>query len=412
MSLLSLTFCAARYDPELIPFENSQDHGDCQEVVLGQKRAKEALRFGLAMREAGYHIFVSGPARTGKTYLVRHYLERQAEDLPTPPDWVYVHNFQQPDQPKALKLETGGAKELAADMKRLISQVEKKIPEIFSGEDYAKQREARAAEFKGIRSQIFSDLDKTVREQGYILKFEQAGVMVAPADEDGQILTESAIRELNEEDRKQLRDKSDQIQSWVHEALRKVNALEKDLEEGLKELDRDKVNSAMGHMFDELTGKYRGQNGVIDYLMEVREDICDNFQRFKPSEGQQLPFMPQPTEPDTKVYDVNVFVDNSQTQGAPVLVEGHPTFPNLFGRIERQARMGALFTDFTLLKAGSLHQANGGFLVVPVLELLKLGLPWEGLKTRPETAAGCDGGPGGADGLHGHQGHTAGTHSA
>ena len=369
-----------RYDPEQIEFETSHDHEACQEVVLGQERAKEAMRFGLAMREAGYHIFVSGPARTGKTYLVRHYLEKQAEDLPTPPDWVYVHNFQQPDQPKAVKLQTGGAKVLAADMKSLIQRVGKKIPEIFAGEEYAKQREARAAEFKGIRSQIFSDLDKIVREQGYVLRFEQTGVMVAPADEDGQMLSESALREMDEDERKKLREKSDQVQSWVHEALRKVTALEKELEEGLKELDKDKVNAAMGHMFDELTGKYREQKDVIDYLVEVREDICENFQRFKPSDSPQMPFLQPQSEPDLKIYEVNVFVDNSQAQGAPVIVEQHPTFPNLFGRIERQARMGALFTDFTLLKSGSLHQANGGFLVIPILELLKLGIPWEGLK--------------------------------
>ena len=377
---VALELLRRRFDPDLIPFETSRDHEPCEEVVLGQNRAKEAMRFGLAMREAGYHIFVSGPARTGKTYLVRHFLERQAEDLPTPPDWVYVHNFQHPDQPNALKLPTGGGKELAAEMKHLIGLVSKKIPEIFTGEDYAKQREARAAEFKGVRSQIFSDLDKTVRDQGYVLRFEQTGVMVAPADEDGQILSDSALRELDEDQRKELRVKSDQIQSWVHEAVRKVNSLEKDLEEGLKELDKEKVNNAMGHMFDELTGKYRGQTEVIDYLMEVREDICENFQRFKPNEAPQIPFAVQQPEPDLRVYDVNVFVDHSDTQGAPVMVEQNPTFPNLFGRIEHQARMGALFTDFTLLKPGSLHQANGGFLVIPVLELLKQGLPWEALK--------------------------------
>jgi lon-related putative ATP-dependent protease len=377
---ITIELLRRRFDPELIPFESSLDSEACREDVLGQDRAKEALQFGLSMHEPGFHIFVSGPRRTGKTYLVKHYLEKLAKDLPTPPDWVYVHNFKEPDKPKALKLEPGDGKLFASEMKRLISRVALKIPAMFEGGDYAKTRDAMTQKYKGKRAEIFTSLEQDVAKQGYVLRFEQSGVMVAPADPEGQMMSEEAIREMSEEERAELRSKSDSIQRQVAEALRMVTSLEKDLEEDLSDLDKEQVYQEIGHLFEEMYQKYTENKRVWNYLEAVHKDISENFQRFKKQEAPQISLGGPSEGPDLKVYEVNVLVDNSKCQGAPVVVEQHPTHPNLFGRIERQARMGALFTDFTLLKAGSIHQANGGFLVIPVLDLLKLGIPYETLK--------------------------------
>lgn len=213
-----------------------------------------------------------------------------------------------------------------------------------------------------------------------MLKFEPTGIMVAPAGEDGEPLPDAALRDMSEEQREDLRQKSDVIQAKVTEALRAVNAQEKELQEALNNLNKDLVLQAVGHMLSDMHEEYAGQQPVLDYLDQVQQDLVTNYEHFKQKEKSPMPF-PVPTEePDFREYQVNVFVDNSAAQGAPVVVEHNPTYPNLFGRIERQAQFGALLTDFTLLKPGALHRANGGYLVLPVMDLLRYWLPWEGLK--------------------------------
>lgn len=368
------------FDPKSLPFETSDRAPATPAAVVGQARAKEALEFGLAMRDMDYHLFVAGPQRTGKTHLVKSFLERLAAGQPAPPDWVYVHNFHQPDQPRALRLAPGEGKTFAKEMAELVEGLKTKIPALFEGEEYASAREQLLVGFKRRRSDIFAELDRQAKEQGYLLRFEATGIMVAPAGADGEPVSEQAIREMSEEEREALRHKSDILQTKVSEALRQVAASEKELNQGLRELDRMSVLHAAGHLMDELFDKYAEQKEVLVYLEQVREDIAENYERFRKKETPQMPFPVPSEEPSFREYQVNVFVDNAAVEGAPVVVLSHPTFPNLFGRIERQAQFGALLTDFTLLQAGALHKANGGYLVLPALDLLRLWLPWEGLK--------------------------------
>ncbi len=370
-----------KYDPKKVPFETSDQAAACQEPVVGQTRAKEALEFGLSMRDMDYHVFVDGPSNTGKTYLVRSFVEKIAKEQAPPPDWVYVHNFRQPDEPRAMRFPPGGGREFAKEMKDMVAAFQKDIPEIFEGEEHARRKEALQADFKNRRTEIFSELDRQAREEGYVLKFEATGIMVAPADEDGQPMPEARIRELAEEERAVLRQKSDAIQTKVTESLRAIAGFEKEMNKALAGMDRKMVMQSLSHLFDELLDKYSEQKEVLVHLQQVREHVVDNFSQFQKKEQPAgLPFPMAAEEQDTKKYEVNVFVDNSEWEGAPVVVESHPTFPNLFGRIERQAQFGALVTDFTMLKPGAMHKANGGFLVIPVLDLLKLMVPWDGLK--------------------------------
>jgi len=368
------------FDPADVPFETSDVAPDCLESVLGQDRAKEALSFGLGMPDMDFHVYVAGPQRTGKTHLVTTYLNKLAADQPPPSDWVYVHNFAEPDEPRALSLPPGGGRRLAQQMKELVANLKITIPELFEGEDYSRRKEGMTNEFKRKRSDIFSQLDADAREQGYVLKFEPTGIMAAPMGEDGEPLPEATLREMSDEQREDLRAKSDVIQSKVAEALRAVGALEKDLQEALSDLDQKMVLGAVGHLLGELRDDYQDNEGVLAYLEALQHDLVTNYEHFKKKEQPAVPFPVPSEEPSFREYEVNVFVDNSETQGAPVVVEHNPTYPNLFGRIERQAQFGALLTDFTLLKPGALHQANGGYLVLPVMDLLRLWLPWEGLK--------------------------------
>lgn len=368
------------FDPATVPFETSDKAPDCLESVLGQTRAKEALSFGLAMQDMDFHVYVAGPQRTGKTHLVTTFLNKLAAEQDPPPDWVYVHNFQEPDEPRALSLAPGGGRRLAKQMSELLADLKARIPEIFEGEDYSRRKDNLTSEFKRARSDIFSNLDSQAREHGYVLKFEPTGIMVAPAGEDGEPLPDNALREMSDQEREKLREKSDVIQAKVTEALRAVNGQEKEVQHALNEMDKEMVLQAVGHMLGDLHQEYAGQQPVLDYLEQVQQDLVTNYERFQKKEKSPLPFPVPSEEPDFREYDVNVFVDNSATEGAPVVVEHNPTYPNLFGRIERQAQFGALLTDFTLLKPGALHRANGGYLVLPVMDLLRYWLPWEGLK--------------------------------
>ena len=378
---LSPALLRRRFDPKKVPFETSDQAAQCMEPVVGQARAKEALQFGLAIRDMGYHVFVDGPRRTGKTHLVRSFVEKLAAELPPPPDWVYVHNFRQPDRPRALRLPSGGGRTFAKEMAELVEGLTDKIPALFESEEYARRKEALAADFKVKRTEVFSKLDEMARGEGYVLRFEPTGIMVAPADDEGKPLPESVIRQLDEAEREDLRAKSDRIQAKVTESLRQVTALEKELNQAQSRVDEEMVLASAGHLFDELCDRYPNQREVLVFLEQVREDVCSNYQRFIAQKSPpQMQMIMGRQEDDLREYKVNVFVDNSETQGAPVIVEGHPTHPNLFGRIERQAQFGALVTDFTLLRPGSLHQANGGFLVLPVWDLLRMWLPWEALK--------------------------------
>ncbi|RJX36345.1 MAG: ATP-binding protein [Desulfarculus sp.] len=369
-----------RFDPAEVPFETSDTAPDCLESVLGQTRAKEALEFGLTMADMDYHVFVAGPQRTGKTHLVRTFLQKLAAEQAPPPDWLYVYNFQNPDEPLALRLPSGQGKLFARQMADLLAGFKQKIPSIFESEDYARRKESLANAFKHKRSEIFSELDAQAREQGYVLRFEPTGIMVAPAGEDGEPLPEAQLREMKDEQREDLRKRSDVIQGKVTESLRAVTVLEKELNNSLQELDHELVREAVSQFVREVAEKYTEHKDVLAYLEQVQQDVVARYQRFKKKEAPQLPFPMPMEEPDFKEYQVNVLVDNSETKGAPVVVESNPTFPNLFGRIERQAQFGALVTDFTLLKPGALHRANGGYLVLPVMELLRLWLPWEALK--------------------------------
>jgi hypothetical protein len=195
------------FSPNEVPFETSDLAPQCQGPVVGQDRAKQALEFGLAMRDMDYHVYVAGPQATGKTHLVRSLVEEIARRQPPPPDWVYVYNFRQPDEPRALRMAPGGGRELAKEMADLVTAFRTKIPELFESEEYSARKEQVLGEFKHRRTKIFSDLDQQAKELGYVLRFEPTGIMVAPAGPDGEPLDETAIREMDEASRADLRDR-------------------------------------------------------------------------------------------------------------------------------------------------------------------------------------------------------------
>jgi lon-related putative ATP-dependent protease len=366
-------------DPDSLGFESTLDLTPLEEKVVAQDRAIHALEFGLGVKDLEYNIFAAGPPRASKTETIMAYVQKLAAEKPTPPDNIYIHNFKDPERPQSLSLPTGKGRLLKADMEELISALKMQIPEVFESEDYSSRREALMHGFTQERNKILQELDAKAGEEGFILNISPTGLMIFPGKE-GKPLSEDELKALSDEARENLRQKSTQLHTEMNEAIRKIRKMEKEFQEKEKKLDQDVALYVVGHHMEELREKYKDLPQVVDYLKDVQEDILRNIDDLKRRPGTPGPF-PFPTpEPSFIQYQVNVFVDHSETKGAPVVMENNPTYSNLFGAVERRAQFGALVTDFTLIRAGALQRANGGYLVLEALDLLRWFFSYEALK--------------------------------
>jgi len=352
------------------------------EGIIGQERAVRALKFGLEIKERGFNIFVAGLPGTGKTTAVKGFLEEQAKGKPAPFDWCYVNNFQDPYQPKALRLPSGKANQFKRDMKNLIEDARREIPKAFESEDYAARRESAAKRFDARRKELLSRLDEDAKKQGFLFQVTPMGILMVPIVE-GKPVSDEEFMELSPKIREKIQERREKLEVQVSAVSRQLRDIEKELKEQLLKLNRDVALYAIGHPIAELIEKYKDLPEVTAYLKEVQEDLVGNLDQFRrePTAQQQFPFMaPWMREAQFRKYDVNVIADNSALQGAPVVIELNPTYGNLFGKIEKEAQFGALTTDFTMIIGGALHKANGGYLVLPVEELLRNLFAYDSLK--------------------------------
>ncbi|MCL4458306.1 MAG: AAA family ATPase [Chloroflexi bacterium] len=368
-------------DPQCLGFQTTAELESAQDII-GQERAVRSLQFGLGIQEQGFNIYVSGIPGTGRTTAVRSFLERLARDKAVPPDWCYVNNFREPYRPKALRLPSGWGKQLQRDVRRLIEGARITIPKAFEGEEYAAKREEIVTAFQRQRGELFTRLDDEARQEGFVIQSTPMGLLIIPVV-NGKPLSDQEFMSLSAEAKETIAKKRERLETELKAAVRQVRGWEKDSQEQLRKLDQQVVLNAVGHLIADLIEKYKEFPEVVTYLHEVQEDIVENFAQFRP-EAEPQPSSPLPTpwlrELAFRKYEVNVVVDNAEAQGAPVVIALNPTYTNLFGRIEKEAQLGALVTDFTLIKGGSLHKANGGYLVLPVEDVLRNIFSWDALK--------------------------------
>lgn len=379
----------AHFEPDLLSFDTTASLEVLEDRVVGQERAIDAIKFGMGMKEPGYNVFIAGPAKAGLTYIAKTFIEDQAKQQETPPDWCYVYNFKEQDKPKSLKISAGRGKVLKKDMNEFIDTLQAKIPEVFDSDDYrAKEGEVHQA-FEKRRRDYIDELSQEAREQGFILQFSQVGMVIIPANAEGEPMTQDDLRHLGEEERQSLRSKSDELHEKMKDTIKRIREAEAEFKEKHTKLDNEIALFVVGQLMDSFEEKYKDDEQVLEFLKEAQEDILENIDDFKkkPEAAQQqqggqpgAPFPVPSREANFRKYDVNVLIDNSETQGAPVIIESNPAYPNLFGSIERQAWFGALFTDHTMIKPGSLHKANGGYLVMKALDLLKWFISYEAMK--------------------------------
>jgi predicted ATP-dependent protease len=368
-------------DPDLLGFETTADLPDFKDAI-GQKRALRSIEFGLGVDGSGFNLYVSGETGTGRTTTIASILNKRAKEEPKPHDWVYVNNFKDADSAVSLDLPAGKGSELAVDMKELIEAFRKDIPKALESNEYESRRAELLENYQSASNTLFQDLERASEKLGFSLQRTVSGLVIVP-QKTGRNYTQEEYDALNEKKRLKLEKQGRELTEQLNDVLRQVREQEKATKEALAQADRDLGMSCLGHRLDPLREKYAGLEKVIGYLDSVQEDILNTLEDFKPQPNQpQIPGIKMPRqEPTFDRYQVNVLVDNKDTDGAPVVFESNPTYNNLFGRIEHVMQYGGVsVTDFTMIRAGALHKANGGYLVIDAREVLINPFVWDSLK--------------------------------
>ncbi|MEQ8699154.1 MAG: AAA family ATPase [Bauldia litoralis] len=382
-----------RCDPASLGFKTT-DEIEPTDAVVGQPRAVEAVSFGIGIKRHGYNLFCLGQTGTGKHGIVRDFLERAAGDMPEPPDICYVHNFDEPHKPIALRLPSGRALPLRAAMIQLLRDLRAGIPRAFEADEYQSRRAAIEQAFQERHQEAFGELEKIAHEKGILILRSPNGIMFAPGS-DGEPIKPEVFNKLPEEERNRFREDIEALQERMTETMRRAPAWEKEAREKLVGLNREVARSVVTHLIGAVRAEYEDLPEVVALLGRVEDDVVDNVYDFLRAAadpagkgGQAVANLVHNTneltggdEPASfRRYEINVLVHNGDTQGAPVVTEDAPAVTNLVGRIEHTARFGTLVTDFSLIKAGALHKANGGFLIIDARKLLTQPYAWDELK--------------------------------
>jgi len=371
-------------DPSQFNFKSTAEL-EKLDLVIGQDRAVKAVSFGIDIKSDGYHIFALGPTGTGKTSIIKKFLQGKTRNEPIPDDWAYVNNFEDSDKPHALRMPPGKGCELVKDIDLLIQDLETEVPQAFETEEYEADTEKIQQSFQEDRQNLFSQIESKVQEKGFGLLQTPQGIVVVPT-KDGEAIGPEKIAEMEQKQQDELLKNRELLQEELRETVKKVHKLQKDLKKELRDLDRRTVGFAVSHLIDDLTKKYGDLEQVVKFINSVREDILDNVQEFKqpPEEetSDRLSFLGtmQAKQNQFDKYRVNLIVDHCNAEGAPVVLEENPTYNNLIGSVEHKAQFGALITNFHMIKPGALHKANGGYLMLEVKDLINKPFVWDALK--------------------------------
>ena len=356
--------------------------------VIGQDRAIEAIEFGMGIDSNGFNIFAMGPSGAGRTSIVQEFVEKQAEEMPIPDDWCYIFNFEEPHKPKALRLPAGKGREFRDEMDDVVAKIKEDIRKALQREDFEKERNRLMNEMQRRQSEKMSELEKRARESGFTIQQGPQGFMITPLKEDGSPMSSQEIAELPDEKREEIQNKGQEIQNEVQEVMRSIRGMESETREQLGELERNTILFAVEHYIEDMKEKYEENDRVREYLDEVKDDVVKNARSLAMPEqqaggqaGAQQQQMAAAQQQNVEGrYKVNLVVDNSGTKGAPVITEMRPTYNNLIGKLERKAQMGLLYTDFSMIKPGVLHQANGGYLIMEAMHLFQYPFSYNILK--------------------------------
>lgn len=365
-------------------FETTEELPDLDEIV-GQDRALEAIKFGIGIRSKGFNLYALGPAGSGRHSVVKRLVTERAADEPVPADYCYVYNFASPNKPRALSLPAGRGRALADDMRELIDELLSVVPEALDSDEYRARRQEFEEVFREKQASAFEELQSNAEAQDVRLLRTPAGFAFAPM-QNGEVIEPDEYNKMPKAEQQVIEKKVAQLQEQLDSLIQQMPRWRREMQQQIKALNRDVVMSVVGQLTSELLVKYADLEDVLDYLGLVQADIIDHPDQF----GRQEEGMPmfagmlmgeqEQSAPFMNRYRVNVLIDNSALKGAPVIEQDNPTFQNLVGTVEHQVQLGALVTDFTMIRPGALHEANGGYLLLDARKLLMQPYAYEGLK--------------------------------
>ncbi len=373
----------ASLDPERIGWADSSRVAPGRSSTHHQPRAMQALELGLHIRGKGYHIYLAGEPDLGRAYFIENELKPRARKAPVPPDLVYLYNFQDPDRPSLVTLPAGRGRQLKADLSRLLTRLREEIPARFEQDAYQNRRESLFTTFKHKRDKLYSQVEDEAERKGFSLGLDDQGTVTISPMLEGRTLSPEDFEQLKPDVQKRMRHRRDEILTVLTGVLRKIQIEERGFREREQSLDREIAGAVLTDFLAPLRQAYADIAALLAYFKALEGDVLESLDHFAPRqeagepprEGQE----PPSAEDFFERYGANLFVDNFGASGAPVITEDHPTAFNLLGCIERQSELGALYTDFSLIRAGSLHRANYGYLIIQAEDVLTSPSAWEGL---------------------------------
>jgi len=373
------------FDPAQFDFSSTEELAGF-EGIIGQERALKSISFGINIKSEGYHMYALGPVGTGKKTIISKYLKADAVNKPVPDDWLYVNNFNDSDNPKAIKLPAGMGRELRDDLDHLVEELKTEVPKAFESREYEQEREESKNRFNRRSQELFAKLEEKVKAAGFRLLQGPEGIGIVPVVE-GEPVPPDKMKELDDQTRQEFERDNTILEEEIRNTMRRAQELQKEAKKELLEIDRKVVRLAIDHLIDELKEKYSEYEKIVDFLVESRAHLLKHVNAFKQlkkmeeATPEQKHFMSMMQEQVTfDEFRANLIVDNSSTKGAPIVFEKNPSAANLIGRVEYEGRFGALFTNFRMIKNGALHRANGGYLILDAFELLSKPMAWEILK--------------------------------
>jgi len=376
-------------DLDLFSFDNTAQLKELSEII-GQPRAVEAVRFGTGMQSAGYNIYALGPPGTGKRSLIMKHFQDQASKDAVPQDWCYIHNFDQEHKPQAIPLPAGHGSKFQADMEGFIEELRTTLATAFESDEYRTRRRMVESEVEERQEAAFEELQNKAQRDNFALLRTPAGLVFAPV-KAGEVIPPEDFKQLPEEIRQEMEKQVQHLQKELQALLQQIPIWQRDLRGSIRELNHEITELVVTGLLEDLVSEYGEHPPVLEFLEAVQKDVIDNASQLLESDsnrgGGDSEASPQAASRGGRSaaafmrrYKVNLLVNNADADGAPVIFEDNPTYQNLIGRVENIARMGTLTTDFTLIKPGSLHMANGGYLILDARKVLLQPFVWEALK--------------------------------
>lgn len=369
-------------NPESLPFETTEELESIS-TGIGQERGIKALEFGLNVGIKGYNLYLEGPSGVGKTMYTKKYLATISKKKKTPSDWCYVYNFENPNEPIAISLNAGQGKAFKEMMDQFIEDIKNDINSTFSNEDFEKEKNLIKQEFEQKRSNLLEKLNKESAKYGFEVKTAQNGIYMMPVV-DGKTLQEEEFEKLDDDVKKEYEDKSGIVQEQIISAISQIKQIEKESENKIEEWQSNIALMTVNARINIVKSSFKRNKKINKFLDSIKKDILKNVSAFietKQPQNPQVPGAPVPPKPQPWLnYRVNLFIDNSNLEGAPIIMDSNYSYNNIFGKLEYENYYGSLKTDYTMLKAGLLQKANGGYIIFQAKDLLANQACYEALK--------------------------------